>query len=117
MNAFVPRLLCVVIAIIMQTLAASSTESFWYRCIVKSSSHTGKYTFQITESPCAVYWHEIESRLKIRDCELPIIAALKPSARDEFSVVWFDLASGAFYDYLSGVRDRGRCTRIDNPVG
>lgn len=111
------RSLFVGAAIIMQTNAVSSAESFWYRCIVKSSSHTGKYTFQISESPCSVYWHEIEAKLKIRDCELPVIAALKPSARDDLSIVWFDLASGAFYDYLSGVKDRGRCTRVANPTG
>ena len=116
MSAVVLRLLMGLCVISMQTTLASSAESFWYRCIVKSSSHTGRYTFQITENPCAIYWHEINTTLKIRDCELPVIAALKPSARDDLSVVWFDLVSGAFYDYLSGVKDRGRCTRITNPA-
>ena len=111
------RLLCVVVAIIVQISTVLSAEPFWYHCIAKSSSHTGKYTFQITKSPCAVYWKEIDTKLKIRDCDLPVIAALKPSARDDLSIVWFDLASGAFFDYLSGVKDRGRCTRIDDPTG
>lgn len=117
MSGSILRSLSVLVAIIIPTCAALSAEPIWYRCIVKSSSHTGKYTFQITETPCAVYWHEIEAKLEIRDCELPIIAALKPSARDNLSVVWFDLASGAFYDYLSGVKDRGRCTRIAHSAG
>ncbi len=111
------RLLVLGGAILLQAHAALSSDTFWYRCIVKSSSHTGKYTFQITKSPCAVYWKEIDTKLKIRDCDLPVIAALKPSARDDLSIVWFDLASGAFFDYLSGVKDRGRCTRIDDPTG
>ncbi len=104
-------------AVLLQAHTASSADTFWYRCIVKSSSHTGRYTFQITETPCAVYWHEIDAKLVIRDCELPVIAALKPSARDDLSIVWFNLNTGAFYDYLSGVKDRGRCTRIANPTG
>ena len=111
------RLLVLGGAVLLQAHAVLSADAFWYRCIVKSSSHTGKYTFQITENPCTVYWHEIETRLKIRDCELPVIAALKPSARDDLSIVWFDLNTGAFYDYLSGVKDRGNCTRIANPAG
>lgn len=117
MSASVLRPLCLVAAIIMQTYVASSAESFWYRCIVKSSSHTGKYTFKISETPCSVYWHEIDAKLKIRDCELPIIAAFKPSARDDLSVVWFNISTGSFYDYLSGVKDRGQCTRITTPTG
>ena len=117
MSAAMIRLLVLGGAISLQAIATLSAEPFWYRCIVKSSSHTGRYTFQITENPCSVYWHEIEIMLKIRDCELPVIAALKPSARDSLSVVWFDLVNGTFYDYLSGVKDRGRCTRINNPTG
>ncbi len=117
MRAPVLRPLVLGSAVLLQTFAVSSADAFWYRCIVKSSSHTGKYTFQITETPCAVYWHEIETKLKIRDCELPVIAALKPSARDDLSIVWFDLNTGAFYDYLSGVKDRGKCARIANPTG
>ncbi len=97
-------------------LAASAGFS-WYQCIVKSSSHTGRYTFKISSNPCSVYWHEIETDLKIRDCKLPIIAALKPSARDDLSVVWFNMETGAFYDYLSGVKDRGRCQEIEKPGG
>ncbi len=117
MKAQVFRLLVLGGAVLLQTHAALSADPYWYRCIVKSSSHTGRYTFQITENPCAVYWHEIDSKLKIKDCELPVIAALKPSARDDLSIVWFNLNTGAFYDYLSGVKDRGKCTRVDGPIG
>ena len=117
MNTLGLRLLSGVCLICLQISAAASAEPFWYRCIVKSSSHTGIYTFQISEKPCSVYWREIDAKLKIRDCELPIIAALKPSARDDLSVVWFDISTGSFYDYLSGVKDRGKCTRITNPTG
>lgn len=114
MNAMLQFLLLFVIT--AQVSSASNAEAFWYRCIVKSASHTGKYTFQIAKTPCAVYWYEIDTKLKVRDCKLPIIAALKPSARDDLSIVWFDLESGAFYDYLSGVKDRGRCMRTSNPA-
>jgi len=95
---------------------AASGGSSWYHCIVKSSSHTGRYTFKISSNPCSVYWYEIETDLKIRDCELPVIAALKPSARDDLSVVWFNMDTGAFYDYLSGVKDRGICKLIADPT-
>lgn len=95
---------------------ASENYAGLYACTVKAGSHTARYTFSIKTSPCSVYWREIDSDLKIRDCQPPIIAALKPSARDNLSVVWFNLESGAFYDYLSGVKDRGICNRIIEPV-
>ena len=88
----------------------------WYQCIVKSSSHTGRYTFKIGQNPCSVYWHEIETKLRIRDCQLPVIAAFKPSARDDLSVVWFNMDTGKFYDYLSGVKDRGICKPVAAPA-
>jgi hypothetical protein len=59
-----------------------------------------------------VYWHEVDADLKIRDCKGGQIAALKPSATDNLSIVWFDMNTGAFYDYLSGVKDRGMCTKM-----
>lgn len=97
-------------------MAGSDEEARWYSCIVKAGSHTGRYTFKVKTSPCSVYWREIDSDLRIRDCNPPVIAALKPSARDNLSVVWFNLETGAFYDYLSGVKDRGICKRIIEPV-
>ncbi len=94
----------------LQSISATETSSQWYRCIVKASSHMGFYTFLINQNPCEVYWKEIDTQVKITECNLPIIAALKPSAQDKYSVVWFNMETGAFYDYLSGVKDRGRCT-------
>lgn len=84
-------------------------ESKWYKCTAYGSSHTGRYTFRINPQTCAVYWKEIDTHLKIKKCALPVISALKPSARDEFSVVWFNLKTGRFYDNVSGVFDRGKC--------
>jgi len=95
------------------TLRAQGADPQWYRCIVKAASHTGRYTFRISITPCRVYWHEIDTELKIRDCNPPEIAALKPSATDNLSIVWFNMQTGAFYDYLSGVKDRGRCKKMD----
>ncbi len=93
-----------------QTLFASETDAQWYRCIVKASSHLGFYTFRIRTKPCEIYWREIDTSIKISECKPPIISGLKPSAQDKYSVVWFNLETGAFYDYLSGVKDRGVCT-------
>jgi len=87
----------------------------WYKCTVNAGSHTGRYTFRIDPQSCAVYWREIDTNLKIKSCNLPEIAALKPSARDDLSVVWFNMKTGQFYDYLSGVRDRGWCKAVDQP--
>ncbi len=87
----------------------------WYKCTVKAGSHTGRYTFKIERPMCAVYWKEIDTQLKIKSCKLPEIAALKPSARDDLSVVWFNLKTGQFYDYLSGVYDRGTCKATPEP--
>ena len=111
-------LLCVVLVFAgLPALRAQENEGQWYRCIVKAPSHTGYYTFRIATKPCRVYWHEINSVLKIRDCSETQIAALKPSATDNLSIVWFDLKSGAFYDYLSGVKDRGTCTKMTKGPG
>ena len=84
----------------------------WHRCIVKASSHTGRYTFAINAALCEVYWREIGTRLKIVKCTKSEIKALKPSARTLDDVVAFDLKTGAFYDYLAGVYDRGQCIRL-----
>ncbi len=99
---------------------ASSDQSNpqWYRCIVNSSSHMGFYTFKInTSAPCEIYWREIDTSIKITQCDYPILAGLKPSAQDKLSIVWFNLKTGAFYDYLSGVKDRGICTAYDKEPG
>jgi hypothetical protein len=93
-----------------QPLFASKTDTQWYRCIVKASSHLAFYTFRIRTVPCEIYWREINTSIKIKECKPPIISGLKPSAQDKYSVVWFNLETGAFYDYLSGVKDRGICT-------
>ena len=100
-------------ALVAPTFASTVNNGQWYACIVKSGSHTGRYTFKIETGPCMVYWREIDSDLTIRDCNFPVIAALKPSARDNLSVVWFHMGTGAFYDYLSGFKDRGWCTPLD----
>ncbi len=93
-------------------IQSSAADPKWYSCIARAASHTGRYTFQIAINPCRVYWREIDVHLKIRDCQPPQIAALKPSATDNHSVVWFDLKTGEFYDYLSGVRDHGTCKQL-----
>ena len=89
------------------------TNSQWYRCIVKASSHMGFYTFRINQQLCEIYWKEIDTQMKVTECKLPIMAALKPSAQDKYSVVWFNMQIGDFYDYLSGVKDRGICTLLE----
>ena len=96
----------------INTHIAAETRSHWYSCVVKASSHTGHYTFRIVTNPCEVYWREIDTNLEIRECQLPVISALKPSAIDNYSVVWFNLETGAFYDYLSGWKDLGFCTEM-----
>lgn len=103
--------------VILLTIVASPAFSAdqWYKCRVKASSHTGYYTFKISTSPCAVYWLELDKHLKIKSCKLPEIAALKPSARDDLSIVWFNIKTGQFYDYLSGVYDRGVCVAGEKP--
>ena len=87
----------------------ANAEPVWYKCTARAASHTGRYTFKIDQARCAVYWKEIDTQMKIKTCKLPIIEALKPSATDDLSVIWFDMKSGRFYDYLSGVLDRGTC--------
>ena len=87
----------------------------WYKCIVKASSHTGYYTFKIDAEKCQVYWLEIDTQLKIQSCKLPVIKGLKPSAMDDLSVVMINVKTGYFYDYLSGVLDRGWCKPIAKP--
>jgi hypothetical protein len=90
--------------------ATSASETLWYRCIVKASSHLAYYTFRISTAPCQIYWREIDTKLNVSECNPPKISGLKPSARDKYSVVWLNLDTGEFYDYLSGVKDRGHCT-------
>ncbi len=102
------------LSLISQPLFAGENDAQWYRCIVKASSHLAFYTFRIRTNPCEIYWREIDTSIKISECNLPIISGLKPSAQDKYSVVWFNLETGAFYDYLSGVKDRGRCTKHDD---
>lgn len=99
--------------LIFFTLTSSShLWAGWYKCVVYGSSHTGRYTFKIRKKPCAVYWLEIDSHLKIQSCDPPKITALKPSARDDLTVVKFNLATGFFSDYLAGFIDRGKCSLV-----
>ena len=98
-------------------VVAEETEYKWYRCIVKASSHTGYYTFKISTKPCKIYWREIDTEVDISECNLPVIAGLKPSAQDDKSIIWFNLKTLAFYDYLSGVLDRGTCTVSEEEPG
>lgn len=101
---FVLSLFCV------SLVASDNIKGQWYRCIVKANSHLAFYTFRIDTNPCKIYWREIDTDIKISECKPPILSGLKPSAQDKYSVVWFNLETGAFYDYLSGVKDRGVCT-------
>ena len=98
------------LSLISQPLFADENNAQWYRCIVKASSHLAFYTFRIRTNPCEIYWREIDTSIKVSECKPPIISGLKPSAQDKYSVVWLNLETGAFYDYLSGVKDRGICT-------
>ncbi len=99
----------------LTTTAPAFSQAVWYKCVVKGGSHTGRYTFKIEQPKCAVYWKEIDTQLKIKSCKLPIIEALKPSARDDLTIVWFNTKTGQFYDYLSGYLDRGWCEIIEKP--
>ena len=98
---------------LQSSLVGMENDAQWYRCIVRASSHLGFYTFRINPKRCEVYWKEIDTQMNVTKCELPIIEALKPSAQDKYSVVWFNIETGNFYDYLSGVKDRGKCTLLD----
>ncbi len=99
-----------IIFLLLQTsISASEENTKWYRCIVEASSHKAYYTFKISTKPCKIYWQEIDTEIKISECKLPILSGLKPSAQDNYSVVWFNLETGDFYDYLSGVKDWGKC--------
>ena len=89
---------------------ADTEKPLWYRCLAKASSHSARYTFKINTRPCEIYWREIDTALTISECNPPVLSGLKPSARDQYSIVWFNLETGAFYDYLSGIKDRGWCT-------
>ncbi|HFC04782.1 MAG TPA: hypothetical protein ENJ55_03665 [Rhizobiales bacterium] len=109
------RILCLLLIFVFQSAGPAHAVERWYKCIVHASSHTGYYTFRINQPSCAVYWKEIDTQLKIKSCKLPVIEALKPSATDNLSIVWFNMKTGQFYDYLSGVLDRGRCKVIDRP--
>jgi len=107
-----------ILAIALASFSAGTdyqpTEN-WYKCTVHASSHTGHYTFRINTRNCSVYWKEIDTQLEVTQCSLPTIKALKPSAISEFDVVSFNMKTGQFYDYLSGVYDRGVCERTDKP--
>lgn len=103
--------------LLLSTSVFTKEESNWYRCIVKASSHLAFYTFKISTEPCKIYWREIDQEIEISECSLPILSGLKPSAQDKYSVVWFNLETGAFYDYLSGVKDRGICTQSKEEPG
>ncbi len=96
-------------------VGAAKAKPKWYKCIAKASSHTGYYTFKVDAQKCQMYWLEIDTQLKIQSCELPIIKALKPSAMDDLSIVMMNVKTGYFYDYLSGVLDRGWCKPIVKP--
>ena len=109
------RILIFAIIFFVTAIRPALSEAKWYRCIVKGGSHTGRYTFQINKSACAVYWKEVDAQLKIQSCEPPIITALKPSARDDLTIVWFNMKTGQFYDYLSGFLDRGWCKATQKP--
>ncbi len=98
------------------TIGQVRAAPVWYRCVVHAASHTGYYTFKIDNKTCAVYWHEVDSHLKIKTCKLPIIEALKPSARDEHTIVWFNMKTGEVYDYLSGFIDEGMCKVVKGPT-
>ncbi len=87
----------------------------WHICTVKGGSHTGRYTFKIDREKCSVYWREIDAQLKIKSCKLPIIEAFKPSARDDLTVVRFNMKTGYFHDYLAGFLDRGWCEKVTKP--
>lgn len=114
MCTFIHKLLQAVLIVTLGAttgnIFAEDSDSLWYRCIVKASSHLAFYTFKISADPCKIYWREIDRTIKISECKPPIISGLKPSAQDKYSVVWFNLETGSFYDYLSGVKDRGTCT-------
>ncbi len=103
------RGMLVFFVVLMVNPAPAAHAASWYRCIVRAASHTGYYTFRISTNPCRIYWREINSWLEIQTCKKPVISGLKPSATDIYSIVWFNLEDGRFYDYLSGVKDRGYC--------
>ena len=109
------KLLYTIILLSQLVIVPVKAAPQWYKCTASASSHTGRYTFRINQQPCAVYWREIDTQLKIKSCNWPEIAALKPSARDDLSVVWFNMKTGQFYDYLSGVYDRGTCVAVAKP--
>lgn len=109
------QILLFIVFILSFSPAKGAGDQQWYKCTVNSSSHTGYYTFKVSQASCSMYWLEIDTQLKVKSCELPEITAYKPSARDEFTVVWINLKTGQFYDYLSGVYDRGICRPIVKP--
>ena len=105
-----PLIIFISFVLLQAAVIAGEEEPKWYRCIVEASSHKAFYTFKISIKPCKIYWQEIDTKIKISECNPPVISGLKPSAQDKYSVVWFNLETGEFYDYLSGVKDRGKCT-------
>ena len=81
------RLIIFLCILSLQSSYAAETNSKWYRCIVKASSHMAFYTFRINQQRCEIYWKEIDTQMNVTECKLPIMAALKPSAQDKYSVV------------------------------
>ncbi|HHI81913.1 MAG TPA: hypothetical protein ENJ99_02050 [Rhizobiales bacterium] len=98
----------------LPALPGSGAER-WYKCLVRASSHTGHYTFRIDAENCRVYWREIDTQMTVLFCRNGIMKALKPSALSNFDIVFFNMNTGQFYDYLSGVYDRGMCKRAERP--
>lgn len=112
MGSLYKRVLSSGILIFFTFASSMELQAGWYSCVARASSHTGYYMFKIEKRPCAVYWLELRRWLTLQSCNLPEIVAIKPSARDSLSVVRFNLKSGYFSDYLSGVIDRGTCRKI-----
>ena len=93
----------------LDATGAGNENEKWYKCTAYGSSHTGRYTFRINKKACQVYWLEIDTQLKSVVCSGDIIRARKPSGRTVLDIVFFNMGTGYFYDYVSGVYDRGNC--------
>jgi len=100
------------IALIVATNPAAAADGQWYLCTAWGSSHTGHYTFRIAIGPCAVYWHELDRKLKIIRCKPPLVVAEKPFAVSSGWELHFDLATGSFEDFIPTWSDRGRCVGL-----
>jgi len=94
-------------------VAAWGGEGAWHTCIANGSSHTGRYTFFIRTSPCAVFWLELRRDLAIVRCDPPVIVATKPFAVSDGWELHFNMATGAFEDFTPTWSDRGRCSKAD----